>query len=82
MKDRNATTLPAPDNAELPVPVKHLPAKLDNAVTIGGIRFDLFNRGTNGLEESGALVFRGRRILIYPSRYLRWMETRPLARNR
>lgn len=75
---------PAPaaaDPIETPVPVKSLPAALNHAVTIGGVRYDLFNRDHNGLAESGALVFRGRRILIYPSRYLRWMEAQTQARR-
>ncbi len=72
------------DDLETPCPIKELPAKLDHAVSLGGIRFDLFNRETNGLAESGALVFRGRRILAYPRRYLAWMEarSRELARRR
>lgn len=75
-----------PDNAtaqpiETPIPVKEIPDALNHAVTIGGVRFDLFNRSHNGLAESGALVFRGRRILMYPHRYLAWMESRSRARR-
>jgi hypothetical protein len=76
-----AQPAPVPDAAELPVPVKDLPAALNGAVTIGGVRYDLFERGTNGLADSGALVFRGRRILIYPRRYLAWMDARSQARR-
>lgn len=43
-------------------------------LSIGGVRFDLFNRDRNGLTESGALVFRGRRILIDEDRYLAWLR--------
>ena len=78
------TTRPAtatPEPIETPVPVKDLPAAINHAVTIGAVRYDLFERARNGLAESGALVFRGRRILIYPRRYLAWMETRSQARR-
>lgn len=67
-----ATTTPA---CEIPVRVKDLPAALNHVVTIGGIRADLFNRERNGLLASGALIFRGRHILAYPSRYLTWMAS-------
>lgn len=50
-------------------------------LTIGGVRFDLFNRDRNGLAESGALVFRGRRILIDEDRYLNWLRTQGQQRN-
>jgi hypothetical protein len=39
----------------------------------GAIRDDLFHRRTNGLEESGALVYRGRRILLHRKRYVAWL---------
>jgi hypothetical protein len=42
-------------------------------LTVGGIRWDLFNRKSNSLEESGAIVYRGRKILIDPERYLQWL---------
>lgn len=45
-------------------------------LTQGGIRWDLYNRTTNGLAKSGAVMNRGRRILIDPDKYLSWMEDR------
>lgn len=61
---------------ETPVSAKNLPAAIGHAVSYGGVRHDLFLRESNGLAASGALVFRGRRILIYPRKYLAWMESR------
>ncbi len=46
------------------------------ALTEGSIRWDLANRHINGLEESGAIVYRGRRILLDRDGYLSWMRTR------
>lgn len=42
----------------------------------GGIRWDIFNAERNGLATSGAIIRRGRRILINPERYLDWLERR------
>lgn len=39
----------------------------------GPIRWALFNRETNGLKESGAVVQRGRTILIDPDRWFAWL---------
>lgn len=69
-------TIPNPQPIETPVAVKDLPAAVNHAVSIGGVRYDLFQRDNNGLSQSGALLFRGRRILVYPRRYLAWMEAR------
>lgn len=43
-------------------------------LTIGGIRWDLFNRDKNGLAKSGAVLNRGRNLLIDPERYLQWLS--------
>ena len=42
----------------------------------GAVRDDLFHRRTNGLEASGAVVQRGRRILIHREKYLSWLTGR------
>jgi len=52
--------------------VKQL-ADAEPALGVGAIREDLFYRETNGLEESGAIVQRGRRLLIHRERYLAWL---------
>lgn len=44
-------------------------------LTVGGVRLDLFKRDENGLAASGALVFRGRRILIDDELYLSWLRS-------
>ena len=51
-------------------------ADLEPALTRGGIRADLFTRATNGLEASGAVIYRGRRLLIDRARYLAWLASR------
>jgi len=43
------------------------------ALTEGSVRWDLFHSATNGLETAGAIIRRGRRILIDPERYLDWL---------
>ena len=44
-------------------------------VTEGGVRFQIFNRQTNGLEKSGALVRLGRKILIDENKYFDWIDS-------
>ena len=51
-------------------------ADVEPALTVGGIRADLFNRDTNGLSESGAVVRRGRRMLLDRVLYLSWLKRR------
>ncbi|MEA3273908.1 MAG: hypothetical protein U9Q81_01115 [Pseudomonadota bacterium] len=46
------------------------------ALTVGGVRHDLFHRTTNGLEASGAVIRRGRRILLHREKYLEWLTKR------
>lgn len=50
-------------------------------LTEPAVRWDLVNRKTNGLEKSGAIVYRGRRILLIPDRYLAWMARRGRRRS-
>lgn len=63
-------TIPAPSRTLMTV--RQL-AEQQPGLTVGGVRWDLFNRETNGLAQSGALVHRGRKILIDPDRYLEWL---------
>ena len=72
-----ARTAPAP--AAIPTPSRVLltPRQLaaqQPGLTIGGIRWDLFNRDKNGLAQSGAVLNRGRNLLIDPERYLQWLS--------
>ena len=46
------------------------------ALSLGGVRWDLHNRESNGLLESGAVVFRGKHIRIIPDQYLSWLTRR------
>lgn len=45
-------------------------------LTEGAVRWDLFNRTTNGLSDSGAVIRRGRHLLIDPAKYLGWLASR------
>jgi hypothetical protein len=49
-------------------------AQQQPALTVGGIRWDLFNRTKNGLAQSGAIIQRRRKILIDADRYLDWLS--------
>jgi hypothetical protein len=51
-------------------------AEQQPALSEGGIRWDLHNRASNGLAKSGAILQRGRRLLIDPERYLSWLASR------
>lgn len=50
------------------------------ALTVGGIRSDLFERRTNGLQEAGAVIRRGRALLLHGPRYLEWLVNRGVER--
>jgi len=43
-------------------------------ITESGLRFQIFNRKSNGLEYSGALVRLGRKILIDENKYFGWVD--------
>lgn len=48
-------------------------AEAEPALTVGGIRADLLHRRTNGLAESGAVIRRGRLLLLHRERYMSWL---------
>jgi hypothetical protein len=54
-------------------------AEIQPALTVAGIRWDLAHRRSNGLEESGAIVYRGRRVLLDRDRYVEWLISRSRA---
>ena len=70
------------DKSTQEAPVTNLPtfltvkqfAQQQPALGAGGVRFDLHNRQINGLAQSGAVIMRGRRVLIDGARYIAWME--------
>ena len=43
-------------------------------ISEGGVRFQIFNQQTNGLEKSGALIRLGRKILIDENKYFEWID--------
>ena len=52
--------------------VKEL-AQAEPALPVGAIRADLIHRRTNGLAESGAVIRRGRLLLLHRERYMAWL---------
>jgi hypothetical protein len=54
--------------------VKQL-AEQQPGLTEGGIRWDLHDRQNNGLAASGAVLRRGRKLLIDSELYLAWLRT-------
>lgn len=45
-------------------------------LSVGSIRWDLFRRSENGLAASGAVIRRGRRILLDEGAYLDWLASK------
>jgi hypothetical protein len=45
---------------------------IEPAFTPGALRWYLFNRETNGLQASGAVVEHGRRVLLRPKPFRAW----------
>lgn len=48
-------------------------AEKNPAFSIGGLRWQIFNEGNNGLKESGAIIRIGRKVLIDTDRYFDWV---------
>lgn len=44
------------------------------ALTEAGIRWQIFNAKTNGLDESGAILRMGSRVLIDADRWYAWLD--------
>ena len=44
-------------------------------LTESSLRFQIFNRASNGLEPSGAIIRLGRKILIDEERYFGWVDS-------
>ena len=51
-------------------------AEKHDGITEQSIRWAIFNAKKNGLHESGAVVRKGRRILLVEERYLKWLGIR------
>lgn len=49
-------------------------ADANPAFTEAGLRWQIFNEGTNGLAKSGAILRRGRRVYIDTDRYFEWLD--------
>jgi hypothetical protein len=48
----------------------------------GTVRDWLFHRSTNGLESSGAVITKNRRVLLYEVAFLRWLRETASADRR
>ena len=55
--------------------VRTLAQKYPDVITEGGLRWEIFNKDKNGLSKSGAILKRGRKILIDRDRYFDWLYT-------
>jgi hypothetical protein len=71
---RHPATLPPSDS--ILATVRQL-AEQQPALSVGSIRWCIFNAATNGLDKSGALVRVGRRVLLDPALFMAWLRTNP-----
>jgi len=55
--------------------VKTLVDKHPGLIREGGLRWEIFNKHSNGLAESKAIIKHGRRVLIDSDRYFDWLST-------
>lgn len=70
LRDKVSALSPAPG----PITVEQL-VQRHPALTPGGIRWMLFHRDTNGLQKSGAIITRGRRLYLDEVRFLAWFAS-------
>jgi len=70
LRDKVSALSPAPS----PITVEQL-VQRHPALTPGGIRWMLFHRETNGLQKSGAIISRGRRLYLDEVRFLNWFAS-------
>lgn len=66
----------APKEPEVPnlFAVKNFQQKHINFLTMGGLRFQIFNADKNGLAASGAIIRVGGKVLIDEAKYFSWIE--------
>ena len=53
--------------------VRTLAQQYPDVITEGGLRWEIFQQEANGLKQSGAIIKRGRKILIDTDRYFSWL---------
>jgi hypothetical protein len=70
LRERVTALSPAPE----PLTVEQI-AERHPALKVGGIRWMLFHRHTNGLAQSGAVIERGRRLYLDEARFLEWFTS-------
>jgi len=47
----------------------------DKGISLNGLRWQIYKRDENGLEESGAIVRQGRSIWIDDDKYFDWVRS-------
>jgi len=53
--------------------VRTLARKYPDVFSEGGLRWQIFNADKNGLNESGAIIRLGRKVMIDSDRYFDWL---------
>ena len=61
--------------------VKTLASKHPGVIREGGLRWEIFNKETNGLAESRAIIKHGGKILIDADLYFDWLSTPTQTEN-
>lgn len=56
-------------------------AKKHPKLTIGGIRWWLFNRDRNGLKDSGAVIKMARKLFIDETKFIDWLYKNKIKRE-
>jgi hypothetical protein len=72
MSESNQT--PVPYESDTLLSIKQMEENVP-ALTLGGIRWDIFRASENGLKESGAMVKHGARVFLWRNRYLEWLSS-------
>ena len=55
--------------------VKTLAKKHPGLISEGGLRWEIFNKNSNGLAESRAIIKHGGKVLIDSDLYFYWLST-------
>lgn len=57
--------------------VRQLVARNPDVLSEGAVRWQIFNAKQNGLEDAGAIVRVGRKVLLHEPRYVSWLTSNP-----
>ena len=56
-------------------------SKKHPAFSVGGLRWQIFNSVSNGLDEAGSIVRLGKRVLIDEEKYFQWIDSQQERRS-